>query len=422
MATIKLKLKKLRKKDDLLTIVVYVRIKEWGRPLLLSTQIYTEEKKWDAEAQKIRGRGEEIKKTNLILMQKKTLAAEIITDYSLMKRELTIRRFQAEFKNPTLRGDFIGYWEKKIDENYNRGLFNSDTLKTEKRSLRKVKDFSLGELSFSEVNRSWLEKFDEWHTKSFKDSQHKGARERERVLKHIKKYLSSARGEIDGVKIPKPFEGFKWPKYSTSPVALSEDELILMIEFYREPDKILEQMIRVAKEREMFDWNIEQYANESGVQRIRRIMRKFIFQSITGMRFGDLIKLEYQNFENGYLMFQPEKTAESSGKTVKMVVTKLMEEIIEEGEGTVFNKISNVKYNKYLKEVASILKIKKRLTTHVGRHTFATMGIDKGIPLPILADLMGLASIKTLMIYVHTNQKMADKYLKKAWKGIGTTS
>jgi len=41
------------------------------------------------------------------------------------------------------------------------------------------------------------------------------------------------------------------------------------------------------------------------------------------------------------------------------------------------------------------------------------MGIKKGVALPILADLMGLASIKTLLMYVHTNQQMRDDAMKK---------
>lgn len=416
MATIKLILRKVKSKY---VICLYANIKGWKREVSKSTGILIDKTQWDRKAQKIKGRGEETKKQNLIVAQKKGIAADIIADYSLMKRKLTRARFIAELEDPQLRSDFLSFWSKKIEENYERGFLSKTAIMSERRAIRKVFKFSKGALSFSEINRSWLERFDHYHAKSFEDSRHDGFTERKRVLKILKKYLDSARGEIHGVKIAEPFKGFKWPKANPKPVSLSEDEVLRLIKVYQDIDFILDRMESIGIERGMDASHLAQYANRGGVDRLRRVMRPFLFQCATGVRFGDCLGMEYSNIEGEYLLFTPEKTIKSSGKVVKIWISPLMDFLIgERKSGRIFKQISNVKYNKYLKEIALVGGIKKILTSHVGRHTFASLGIEKGIPLPVLQDLMGLNSIKTLMIYVHTDQDMRDRYFKQAFGGI----
>ena len=62
-------------------------------------------------------------------------------------------------------------------------------------------------------------------------------------------------------------------------------------------------------------------------------------------------------------------------------------------------KLSNQKYNDYLKILAAGVKIKKNLTTHVARHTFATYLLNKGIPIETVSRAMGHSSIKMTQHY-----------------------
>jgi site-specific recombinase XerD len=57
------------------------------------------------------------------------------------------------------------------------------------------------------------------------------------------------------------------------------------------------------------------------------------------------------------------------------------------------------KMNAYLQELATICGINKHLTSHVGRHTFATMMLNKGMRPETLYRIMGLSSQKHLDIY-----------------------
>ena len=50
---------------------------------------------------------------------------------------------------------------------------------------------------------------------------------------------------------------------------------------------------------------------------------------------------------------------------------------------------SNQKMNAYLKEIADLCNIPKNLTTHTARHTFATLAIEYGMPIDVLAKILG---------------------------------
>ncbi len=59
----------------------------------------------------------------------------------------------------------------------------------------------------------------------------------------------------------------------------------------------------------------------------------------------------------------------------------------------VFDVCSNQRYNSYLKEVASIVGIDKRLTTHMARKTFAsTILLYNDVPMEIVSQLLGHSS------------------------------
>jgi site-specific recombinase XerD len=76
--------------------------------------------------------------------------------------------------------------------------------------------------------------------------------------------------------------------------------------------------------------------------------------------------------------------------------------------------ITNQRYNAYLKEIATLAKIKKNLTTHLARHTFATtVTLDNGIPIEIVSKMLGHRDIKTTQIYAQVQQKAIFFSMKK---------
>jgi site-specific recombinase XerD len=62
--------------------------------------------------------------------------------------------------------------------------------------------------------------------------------------------------------------------------------------------------------------------------------------------------------------------------------------------------ITNIKTNAYLKEVADICGIKKNLTFHMARHTFATtVTLSNGVPIETVSNMLGHTKITTTQIY-----------------------
>ena len=75
-----------------------------------------------------------------------------------------------------------------------------------------------------------------------------------------------------------------------------------------------------------------------------------------------------------------------------------------------------------LKEIADICGIKKNLTFHLARHTFATTTtLSKGVPIETVSKMLGHTNIETTQIYARiTNSKIGSDMqgLDKKFIGI----
>jgi site-specific recombinase XerD len=67
--------------------------------------------------------------------------------------------------------------------------------------------------------------------------------------------------------------------------------------------------------------------------------------------------------------------------------------------------MSNVRMNYSLHEIEAILGINKPLTSHVARHTFATLTLSKNVPIAVVQRLLGHSDIKTTQIYAKVMAK-----------------
>ena len=68
--------------------------------------------------------------------------------------------------------------------------------------------------------------------------------------------------------------------------------------------------------------------------------------------------------------------------------------------------LSNQKSNAYLKEIADLCEIKKNLTTHLARHTFATtVTLSNGVPIETVGQMLGHKNLRTTQHYA----KIIDK-------------
>ena len=76
---------------------------------------------------------------------------------------------------------------------------------------------------------------------------------------------------------------------------------------------------------------------------------------------------------------------------------------------------ANALINLYLKRVAVICGIEKRLTFHIARHTFAYLSLDNGVSYEILKDALGHSSYSTTQMYL---KSLSDRKINEAVKAL----
>ena len=80
----------------------------------------------------------------------------------------------------------------------------------------------------------------------------------------------------------------------------------------------------------------------------------------------------------------------------------------------VFPVISNQKMNDGLKIIGEIAGIKKNLSSHVGRHTFATtVTLQEGVPIETVSKLLGHTKISTTQIYSVVTQLKVSRDMEE---------
>lgn len=122
---------------------------------------------------------------------------------------------------------------------------------------------------------------------------------------------------------------------------------------------------------------------------------------------------------NDWIMTRRQKTNIASNVLLldvpKQIISKYNHQTYREGK--LFPMLSNQKVNSYLKEIADICGIKKNLTFHLARHTFATLCLSKGVPMESVSKMLGHTNIRTTQIYARiTNKKIEQDMMELADK------
>ncbi len=146
----------------------------------------------------------------------------------------------------------------------------------------------------------------------------------------------------------------------------------------------------------------------------RRAREMFVFCCITGIRYSDLINLKWENVRkltsDIYLKMHKTKVF------VTVPLLNYAKEILERQDKSsefVFKRITNQKLNEHLHSLERKAGIQKSITVHVARHTFATLSLERGVPLEVVSKVLGHKNLKTTMIYAKITQKTLQTEMKK---------
>ncbi len=382
---------------------LYLRISVDGRRTGISLNRKIDPSKWDSRMNKLKGKGVEAEELNqfmttirhkinriqhqLIEEGNPFTAVDIKNIYQGKDREVKMLleifdEHNQQMKKLVDKEFAIGTWKRYFTTRNHIAEFIQHDYKREDIPIRSV------DLKF-------ITRFD-YFMKSIKNCNHNSA------LKYINNFkkivrLSVANGWIDN----DPFYNFKAKFKWVDGEFLSAEELQRLVDL------------------------------EIKWPRISMVRDMFVFCCYTGLAYIDVKKLNPDNLVmniDGELWIEAKRTKTNAKFSIPLLPTALA--ILEkykdhpkviDGE-CVLPVLSNQKANAYLKEIGDLCGIKKNLTTHLARHTFATtVTLSNGVPIETVGKMLGHKDLRTTQHYAQIiNKKVSDDMavLKEKLSGI----
>lgn len=208
-----------------------------------------------------------------------------------------------------------------------------------------------------------------------------------KYIKNLKKIMNMAVG-LDWIP-SNPFNNFKCSYHSPSREILTIDEL----------NKIMHK--------------------DFGSERMNEVRDVFIFCCYTGFAYSDVYQFENNAVMKGldgnlWLSTHRQKTGTKESVPLLPIPLEIIAKYQDNEYCKKYNKLlpinSNQRYNAYLKELADICNINKKMTSHIARHTFATtVTLANGVPIETVSAMLGHQNIRTTQIYAKVvEQKVSD--------------
>jgi site-specific recombinase XerD len=134
----------------------------------------------------------------------------------------------------------------------------------------------------------------------------------------------------------------------------------------------------------------------------------FLFACYTGLAYVDIVKIRKDDVMmvegKPYITDRRHKT----GSTYKLRLLPKAMAILKKYNYNL-DILSNPHANVELKKIERITGIKKHISMHVGRHTFATIALSSGVRIETVSRMLAHSSIRTTQIYAKVLQKDVDE-------------
>jgi site-specific recombinase XerD len=377
---------------------IYVRITIEGKRIEYSTKKFIHSSKWSQELSRVKGNSEEARSINSLLDFTRNRINEI--HFELLKECKNINI--GEFKNKLL-----GIKERErllmtIFEEHNRKLkeligleYAAGTYERYVTSLKHTKDFlswkyNLCDIAIEKIDHAFITEY-EFYLRSERKCANNTA---VKYIKNFHKIINQclANGWLD----KDPFANYKSKVKEVIREFLDENEIAEI------SSKIFE------------------------IERLEIVRDIFIFSCFTGLAYIDVKQLSQDNIAMGIdgekWIF---KNRQKTDTTSKIPLLPSALEIIKKYENhplcvnqkRLLPILSNQRMNSYLKEIATLCKIKKELTFHIARHTFATtVTLTNGVPIESVSKMLGHTNIKTTQHYA----KILDRKVSEDMMSLRT--
>lgn len=377
-------------------IPIWIRITVDGKRAECSTQKQIHPKFWDAENNKVLEKYSEARSINDYLTLVK---ADILRHYNILlstKEFVTAEDVKNSYKGvKEIKKTFLQLFnlfnqklsERKEIDDLSEGRYNRFLILYGKCEEFLKYKFKKSDIILDEMKLSFVVEFEHF-LRTIQKIGHNTAMKYAKDLKQVMKY---------GLKleyiVSNPFEQFQCTYKKVKRQFLDQEELDLL------------------------------YKKEFGVQRLEEVRDCYIFSCYTGYAYSDAEALGPNDVAigidgNKWIIRDRQKTDTTENIPLLPIPLEIIEKYKNHPYCKANNKLlpmnSNQRYNAYLKEIADIAGIKKKLTTHTARHTFATtVLLCNDVPMETTMELLGHTDIRTTQIYGKIVQKKVSTDMQK---------
>lgn len=158
-------------------------------------------------------------------------------------------------------------------------------------------------------------------------------------------------------------------------------------------------------------------------QRLEQVRDMFVFCCYTGLAYTEMANLKSSNIIKGFdgnqwIQMLRQKTQKSFSLPLLPKAKRIIDKY--QDSQSLLPVISNQRFNSYIKEVAEIVGIEKKLTHHIARKTFATtVLLYNDVPIEIVSELLGHSKITiTQEHYGKVVQRKVSEHMKNLSKKL----
>jgi len=348
---------------------------------------------WDKFKSRLKGNGEKARIQNQYIEQVKAKLHKIHIDLNNQEKLITAKLIKSNFlgegENHKTLNEIIRYHSSKTKTTFAKGTIRNYGITENYISKFLEQKMKTTDIYLNQLDYKFICDFEDF-LHSLWPKGHPKALGQNTVIKHIQRLrkLVTLSFHLEWIDRD-PFVRWKPIFEKTNRQFLSDDELS----------------------------NLETYDFIS--ERLDRVRDLFVFSCYTGIAYIDVMGLTKDNIlmgidGNNWIITKRQKTK----APIKVPILAKAKEIIDKYDnhpmtqvtGMLLPSISNEKLNAFLKEVANFSGIKKNLTFHMARHTFATtVTLTNGVPIETVSKLLGHTKISTTQIYAKViERKVSD--------------
>src|SRR5690606_19772874 len=317
---------------------------------------------------------------NMIIMQHRSKINDIAVMYRLAGKYLSGKDLQRELIFRDSNKSFYAYFEKRRRELYNKREISEQTYKNYGGTIRRIYEFQ-PDVRFDQITAKWMQ--------SFKSHLQKIGNSHNTVWVRIKDIKAMLRIANEEVSIRVDQDAINFPnKYISTPVTfLNRIELQKLLDLLR--DGYLRQQ----------DENV---------------LKAFLFSCFTSLRISDIYEANRGwMLSDNFLLYTMKKNRNRRPKTIKIPIAPIAKEFMSTSFSKFFDLPTEQEYNRTLKELAVMAGIEKKLTSHVGRHTFGYLFMTSVGDIYALKEIMGHSKISTTERYAHLDEEYRLELVQK---------